>query len=185
MDEIAAVTPSYAGVNHQRLDRGERLQWPVWDAQHPGTPILHVGKFSRGKGKFHVVDHLPPEEQPNADFPLILTTGRVLYHWHGGELSRRSSALLAECPESLVEVSPEDAIRLGVKDGLPVLVLSRRGEVVARALVTSRVAAGVVFANFHFPGVANANNLTIRALDPLAKIPEYKVCAVRLECEPR
>lgn len=182
MDEIAAVTPSYAGVNCRRLEQGDRLQWPVWDAQHQGTPILHVGKFTRGKGKFHVVDHLPPEEQPDADFPLILTTGRVLYHWHGGELSRRSPALLAECPESLVEVSPEDAIRLGVKDGLPVRVVSRRGEVVARALVTSRVAAGVVFANFHFPGVANANNLTIRALDPLAKIPEYKVCAVRVEC---
>ena len=181
MDEVAVLAPSYAGVNHQRLKRGERLQWPVWDAQHPGTPILHVGKFTRGKGKFHVVDHLPPEEQPDADFPLILTTGRVLHHWHGGELSRRSSALLAECPDSLVEVSPDDAQRFGVADGAPVRVVSRRGEVIAHALVTHRVATGVVFANFHFPGAANANNLTIRALDPLAKIPEYKVCAVRVE----
>jgi formate dehydrogenase major subunit/formate dehydrogenase alpha subunit len=181
MDEIAAVTPSYAGVDYRRLNRGERLQWPVCDAQHPGTPVLHVKKFSRGKGKFHVVDHLPPQEQPDDEFPLILTTGRVLYHWHGGELSRRSSALLAECPESLVEISPDDAVRLGVTDGAPVRVVSRRGEVVALALVTHRVGASVVFANFHFPGVANANNLTIRAVDPIAKIPEYKVCAVRVE----
>jgi formate dehydrogenase alpha subunit len=181
MDEVAAVTPSYAGVNHRRLNAGERLQWPVWDTRHEGTPILHVGKFTRGKGKFHVIDHLPPEELPDADFPLILTTGRVLYHWHGGELSRRSSALVAECSESLVEISADDAVRNGVTDGAPVRVVSRRGEVVAKALITQRVATGVVFANFHFPGVANANNLTIRALDPLAKIPEYKVCAVRLE----
>jgi formate dehydrogenase alpha subunit len=181
MDEIASVTPSYAGVNHQRLERGERLQWPVLNAQHPGTPILHVGTFTRGKGKFHVVDHVPPEEQPDSFFPLFLTTGRVLYHWHGGELSRRSPSLLAECPESLVEVSPDDALRIGIADGAFVRVISRRGEVVARTLITRRVAAGVVFANFHFPGVANANNLTIRAVDPIAGIPEYKVCAVRLE----
>jgi len=88
---------------------------------------------------------------------------------------------LAECPEPLVEVSPEDAARLGLQEGVPVRVLSRRGEMVARAAITNRVAAGIVFANFHFAGQANANNLTIRALDPIAKIPEYKVCAVRIE----
>jgi formate dehydrogenase alpha subunit len=181
MREIAAVTPSYAGVNHQRLERGERLQWPVLDEHHPGTPILHVGTFTRGKGRFHVVDHLPPHELPDADYPLLLTTGRVLYHWHGGELSRRSAALLAEYPEPLVEISPEDAARLRLSDGTSVRVVSRRGEMVARAAVTERVAGGIVFGNFHFPGLANVNNLTIRALDPIAKIPEYKVCAVRIE----
>lgn len=181
MAEIAAVTPSYGGVSHARLERGERLQWPVPDSRHAGTPILHVGRFSRGKGRFHAVDHLPAAEQPDHDYPWILTTGRVLYHWHGGELSRRAQGLLQACPESLVEVSPADAVRVGLDSRSFVRVKSRRGELVARAVITERVAPGVVFANFHFPGPENANNLTIAALDPVAKIPEYKVCAVALE----
>jgi formate dehydrogenase alpha subunit len=179
--EIAAVTPSYAGITAQRLERGERLQWPVPDATHPGTPILHVGQFTRGLGKFHAVDHLPAAELPDAEYPLVLTTGRVLYHWHGGELTRRARGLLAVCPEAVVEVSPEDAARAGLHGEVTVRVRSRRGEVVARAVVTDRVAPGVVFGNFHFPGQSNINNLTIAALDPIAKIPEYKVCAVAIE----
>jgi predicted molibdopterin-dependent oxidoreductase YjgC len=135
----------------------------------------------RGKGRFHVVEHLPPQEQPDTDYPFVLTTGRVLYHWHGGELSRRSQSLLAESPEPLVEISPEDAGRLHVATGLAIRIVSRRGQMLARASVSERVASGVVFGNFHFPGEANVNNLTIRALDPVAKIPEYKVCAVRVE----
>jgi len=181
MREVAALTPSYAGVSHQRLERGERLQWPVPSASHPGTPILHVDRFTRGLGKFHVVEHLPPHELPNDEYPLVLTTGRVLYHWHGGELSRRSPTLLAQCPQPQVEISPEDARRLGLSVGSQVLVKSRRGEMLALADITDRVAAGTIFGNFHFPGPGNVNNLTIRALDPVAKIPEYKVCAVRLE----
>jgi formate dehydrogenase alpha subunit len=181
MREIAAVTPSYHGVSHERLERGERLQWPVWDQHHPGTPILHAGAFARGKGLFHVVDHLPPHESPDGEYPLLLTTGRVLYHWHGGELSRRSPVLLAEYPEPFIEISPEDAESLRLADHSVVRVVSRRGDMVVRAAVTDRVAAGVVFGNFHFPGDANVNNLTIRALDPIAKIPEYKACAVRVE----
>jgi formate dehydrogenase major subunit/formate dehydrogenase alpha subunit len=179
--EVAALTPSYAGISHARLERGERLQWPVPDDQHPGTPILHVGKFTRGKGLFHAVDHLPAQEQPDREFPLLLTTGRVLYHWHGGELSRRSQALLAECPEPMVEISTADAVGHSIEPGQRVRVTSRRGVLLARALVTDRVAGGVVFGNFHFPGEGNVNNLTILALDPIAKIPEYKVCAVRIE----
>jgi predicted molibdopterin-dependent oxidoreductase YjgC len=180
MQEIAAVTPSYGGISHERLARGERLQWPVPNANHPGTPILHVGQFTRGRGRFHVVEHLPPHESPDEAYPLLLTTGRVLYHWHGGELSRRSPALVAECPRPEVEISPEDARRWQVAAGDEVLVESRRGQLRAIAAVTDRVPAGVVFGNFHFPGVGNVNNLTIGALDPIAKIPEYKVCAVRL-----
>jgi formate dehydrogenase alpha subunit len=180
MQEIAAVTPSYAGIAHDRLHRGERLQWPVPHASHPGTPILHVGQFTRGRGKFHVAEHLPPHESPDEAYPLLLTTGRVLYHWHGGELSRRSPALVAECPQPEVEISPEDARRWQVATGGEVLVESRRGQLRAIAAVTDRVPAGVVFGNFHFPGAGNVNNLTIAALDPVAKIPEYKVCAVRL-----
>jgi formate dehydrogenase alpha subunit len=181
MEEVAAVTPSYAGVSHSRLERGERLQWPVADGSHPGTPVLHLGRFPRGGGRFHAVDHLPAAELPDADYPLVLTTGRVLYHWHGGELTRRARGLLEVCPEAIVEVSPEDAARVGLGDGRAVRVRSRRGEVVARAAVTDRSAPGVVFGNFHFPGPGNVNNLTVGALDPLAKIPEYKVCAVSLE----
>jgi formate dehydrogenase major subunit/formate dehydrogenase alpha subunit len=180
VDEIAALTPTYAGVSHARLHRGERLHWPVWDHTHAGTPILHVGQFTRGKGKFHACEHLPAAELPDADYPLYLTTGRVLYHWHGGEMTRRTQGLLAVYPEALVEISPEDAATHGLTDTSLVRVTSRRGDMVARAMITERVAPGVIFGNFHFPGVQNVNNLTIAALDPLAKIPEYKVCAVRL-----
>jgi formate dehydrogenase alpha subunit len=181
LDEVAALTPSYAGVSHARLERGERLQWPVPGPDRPGTPILHAGRFARGRGKFHAVEHLPPAELPDAAYPLLLTTGRVLYHWHGGELTRRARGLLEVCPEAVVEVSREDAARAGLGEGQVVRVRSRRGEVVARAAVTDRVAPGVVFGNFHFPGPGNVNNLTIAAVDPVAKIPEYKVCAVAIE----
>jgi formate dehydrogenase major subunit/formate dehydrogenase alpha subunit len=181
MEEIAAVTPSLAGVSHARLERGERLQWPVPDVNHPGTPLLHVGRFPRGRGRFHATDYLPPAELPDADYPLLLTTGRVLYHWHGGEISRRARGLMEACPEPRVEVSAEDAARIGLNGRPLVRVRSRRGEMVARALVTDRVQPSVVFGNFHFPGPGNVNNLTIAAVDPVAKIPEYKVCAAALE----
>ncbi len=181
MDEIAAVTPSYAGVSHERLEAGEQLHWPVKGPDHPGTPILHIGAFTRGKGKFHAIDHLPPKELPDAEYPMVLTTGRVLYHWHGGEMTRRAEGLLAIYPESLVEISPDDAVRLGLTGGSRLRVVSRRGEMLARAVVTDRVSPGLIFANFHFPGAENVNNVTIAALDPIAKIPEYKVCAVRVE----
>ena len=112
---------------------------------------------------------------------MVLTTGRVLYHWHGAEMTRRAHALLELYPQTVVEISPEDAARLGLNGRSVVRVKSRRGEMIAEALVTDRVCPGLVFGNFHFPGVQNVNNLTIAALDPVAKIPEYKVCAVRLE----
>jgi formate dehydrogenase major subunit/formate dehydrogenase alpha subunit len=181
MGEVAALTPAYAGINYARLERGEQLHWPVKGPDHPGTPILHIGQFTRGKGKFHVIDHLPAKELPDEEYPVLLTTGRVLYHWHGGEMTRRAKGLLEVYPESLVEISPDDAAQLGLNGDAWVRVTSRRGELVARAVVTDRVSAGLIFANFHFPGEQNANNLTIAALDPVAKIPEYKVCAVKLE----
>jgi formate dehydrogenase alpha subunit len=181
MEEVAILTPSYGGVSHARLERGDRLQWPVPDVSHPGRPVLHVGCFPRGQGKFHAIDHLPPAELPDAEYPLVLTTGRVLYHWHGGEISRRAKGLLEAYPEALVEISPEDAAKIGLNGRPMVRVRSRRGEMVARAVVTDRVAPGVVFSNFHFPGPSNVNNLTIGAVDPVAKIPEYKVCAAAIE----
>lgn len=180
LHEINALTPSYAGITPLRVDRGERLQWPVLDEQHHGTPILHVDRFARGLGKFHVVEHLPPAEVPDDEYPLLLTTGRVLYHWHGGELTRRSSGLASVCPEPMVEISREDAQRHDISHGDWIDVYSRRGQMRARAFLTARVAEGVVFGNFHFPGLGNVNNLTINRVDPVAKIPEYKVCAVQI-----
>lgn len=179
--EIAALTPCYAGVTYTRLDRGESLQWPVPDENHPGTPILHLGGIVRGKGKFHAIDHLPPEELPDAEFPWILTTGRVLYHWHAGEMTRRVPELLSIVPRPMIEIHPDDAQRLKLQEGSLLKVVSRRGETLGHAHVTDRVVPGVIFGNFHFPAKQNINNVTIDVTDPTAKIPEYKVCAVRVE----
>jgi formate dehydrogenase major subunit/formate dehydrogenase alpha subunit len=180
MDEIAALTPSYAGVSHQRLETGERLQWPVKSKEESGTPILHISQFARGLGKFTPIDHIPPAELPDDEYPWLLSTGRVLYHWHGGEMTRRSSGLMQVFGQSLIEINPEDAGRIGINGGKRVRVTSRRGSINAQAWVTDRVPPGMIFANFHFPE-ASANELTIAALDPVAKIPEYKICAVNLE----
>jgi formate dehydrogenase alpha subunit len=179
MDELAALTPSYAGVSYARLERGDQLQWPVRDNTHPGTPILHVGQFARGLGKFMPIDHIPPAEMPDDDYPMILSTGRVLYHWHGGEMTRRTKGLLQIYSEALIELNPYDAQHLGVDGHKRVRVSSRRGSIEAEAWITDRVPPGMVYANFHFPD-ASANELTIAALDPVAKIPEYKVCAVKV-----
>jgi len=181
MVEISAMTPSYAGISHARLEKGERLQWPVRDAQHAGTPILHTAGFARGKGKFAAIDHIPPAELPSDEYPMVLTTGRVLYHWHGGEMTRRARGLMAIYGHPLIEVSPDDAQRLELRDGQQrVRVTSRRGSIEAEAWITDRVPPGMVYANFHFPE-ASANELTLAELDPVAKIPEYKVCAVKVE----
>jgi formate dehydrogenase major subunit/formate dehydrogenase alpha subunit len=186
MAEVNALTPSYGGITHTRLDKGERLQWPCPNTEHPGTPILHTKAFARGKGKFMPIDHVPPAELPDDDYPFILSTGRVLYHWHGGEMTRRAQGLMAIYGQPLIEVNPDDAEKLGVNGHgdtdrrSRVKVTSRRGSIEAEAWVTERVPPGMVYANFHFPE-ASANQLTIAALDPVAKIPEYKVCAVKVE----
>jgi formate dehydrogenase alpha subunit len=181
MEEIAELTPVYGGVRYERLERGDQVHWPVPAPDHPGTPILHIERFTRGKGKFHVTEHIPPQEMPDEEYPLVLTTGRVLYHWHGAAMTRRAHALLELYPQTVVEISPEDAKKIGLDGKQVVRLISRRGEMIAKALVTDRVCPGLVFGNFHFPGEQNVNNLTINAVDPVAKIPEYKVCAVRLE----
>jgi formate dehydrogenase major subunit/formate dehydrogenase alpha subunit len=180
LQEAAALTPSYAGVSHARLERGDRLQWPVRDESHPGTPILHTAQFARGKGKFMPIDHIPPAEMPDDTFPLVLNTGRVLYHWHGGQMTRRAEGLVAVYERALVEINPSDAVHFELDDRCRVRITSRRGSIEAEAWITDRVPPGMVFANFHFPE-SPANELTIAALDPVAKIPEYKICAVRLE----
>lgn len=177
--EMATLTPQYAGMSHKRLEQGG-LQWPCPTADHPGTRILHTERFTRGKGLFCPVDYRPPAEETDEDYPYILSTGRMLFHWHGGTLSRRSAGLDTIAPEAEVEISPADAAVLGIERGDLVRVTSRRGQVVAAAKVTRRSPPGTVFMTFHFAEAA-ANLLTIDALDPTAKIPEYKVCAVNVE----
>ena len=180
MAEVNALTPIYGGITYERLNNGEQLQWPVPTEEHAGTPILHVGNFSRGVGHFEPVEHTPPDELPDEEYPLMLTNGRVLYHWHGGEMTRRAAGLKEMYPEAKIEISPTDARERGIHDGAMMKVASRRGEIMAKAQVTDRVPTGLIFATFHYPDSA-VNFLTNPALDPIAKIPEYKVCAVKVE----
>jgi formate dehydrogenase major subunit/formate dehydrogenase alpha subunit len=180
LDEINALTPSYGGITHERLQKGERLQWPCPTLDHPGTPILHTKGFTRGKGKFMPIEHVPPAEKPDDAYPMVMSTGRVLYHWHGGQMTRRAKGLMQVYGEALVELNPNDAERLGVNGKKIVRVTSRRGSIEAEAWVTDRVPPGMVYANFHFPE-ASANELTHASLDPVSKIPEYKVTAVKVE----
>jgi len=179
MEEIARLTPSYGGMFYYRLDK-EGLQWPCPDANHPGTKYLHKGKFTRGKGKFSAVEFKEAAELPDEEYPLIFTTGRVLYHFHTGTVTRRSKGLNEIYPEALVEISPQDAEELNIIDGEIIEVASRRGKIRVKAQVTERSAKGVVFMSFHFKEAA-ANLLTNAALDPISKIPEYKVCAVKIK----
>ena len=179
-EEINALTPIYAGITWERMEAGDALHWPVLGPDHPGTPILHVSKFSRGLGRFAAVDHVPPAELPDDDYPLMLTTGRVIYHWHAGEMTHRAAGLEAMYPEALVEIHPRDAARAGIDANGLMKVASRRGEILAKAQITDRVEPGLIFTTFHFAESA-ANFLTNPALDPVAKIPEFKVCAVKVE----
>jgi formate dehydrogenase alpha subunit len=180
MGEIAALTPSYGGVTYDRLDTLGFLQWPCPNVDHPGTPYLHKDRFSRGVGKFTPVRFREAAELPDEAYPLILTTGRMMFHFHTGTMTRRSPKLNKEVGEGYVEVSPDDARNLGIREGEPVQLVSRRGQIETRAWITRRVSPGIVFVPFHFAESA-ANVLTNAAFDPVAKIPEYKVCAVRLE----
>lgn len=177
LEEMGRLVPEYAGVKYARIDQ-VGLQTPVLDDQHPGTPFLFAERFPRGRGKLHPLEYSPSAEMADADYPFILTTGRVLEHWHGGTITRHSW-LDDLWPEALVEIHPADAARLGVADAHAVRVTSRRGTIVLRARVTKKSVSGVVFIPFHFAEAA-ANLLTIDVLDPQAKIPEYKVCAVRI-----
>ena len=179
-EEIRRVTPSYAGITYARLETGGGLQWPCPTTEHPGTVYLHRGQFARGKGAFFAIDHRDPAEMPDADYPMILTTGRVLYQYHTGTMSRRSPGLEEKAPECRVEIAAGDAIDYGIGDGEAVRLRTRRGEIVARAQISPKAVAGTIFVPFHYVE-ASANKLTIAALDPVAKIPEYKVCAVHLE----
>jgi formate dehydrogenase major subunit len=178
-NEIRKLTPSYAGITYQRLEKAG-LQWPCPTEDHPGTKFLHKDRFSRGKGAFTAIDYKPPAEEPDADFPLFLTTGRAFVHYHSGTMTRVSPTLNREMGTGYVEISPTDAKNIGIKDGERVKVSSRRGEIQIKAKVSGKVNRGVVFIPFHFAEAA-ANVLTNPVYDPVAKIPEYKACAVKVE----
>lgn len=179
-EELVAVTPIYRGMSHERVV-GDGLQWPCPSPDHPGTPVLHVGKFSRGLGKFNRILARDPAEQTDEEYPLILTTGRVLYHYHTGTMTRRSGPLSWVEPRGYIEINAQDAAAVDVLDGRAVVVKSRRGMVRTKAKISERVPPGTVFLAFHWRE-APANMLTQDfALDPVAKIPEYKVSAVRIE----
>ncbi len=178
-NEITTVTPSYAGISYERLEK-EGIQWPCPTSEHQGTKFLHKDKFSRGLGLFTAIEFIPPDELPDKEYPFLLTTGRVLYHYHTGTMTKRAQGLSERCPESLVEINPIDADKLGIAEGQTVKVASRRGKVEAKACVTQKSAPGTIFMNFHFTDTP-VNLLTNPALDPTGKIPEYKVCAVKLE----
>jgi formate dehydrogenase alpha subunit len=185
MDEIASLTPIYGGISFERLARRRPgidsvgLQWPCPDKSHPGTKFLHKGKFTRGKGKFHAVEFKDPAELPSREYPFVLSTGRLLYQFHTGTMTRKSSAINQVSPTGFVEIHPDDAKRLGISDGLMVEVVTTRGKVTTPAKVTPDIGKGWLFMPFHFEE-GPANMLTIDELDPLAKIPEYKVCAANI-----
>ena len=182
-EEMRRLTPDFAGISYERLDREGGVHWPCPSEDHPGTPFLFADTFPRGRGKFWPLEFGTKSELPDDEFPFILSTGRVLYHWHGGTLSRHS-ALDEIWPEATVEVSPADAARLGLATGDWVEVASRRGAIRLRAMVSGRSPEGTVFIPFHFVEAA-ANVLTLNRVDPRAKIPDFKVCAVRLaKCDP-
>ncbi len=175
--EMAGVVPELRGVTYDRIDR-VGLQTPVWDEAHPGTPHLFTETFPSGRGRFFPLEYVPAAEPPDEEYPYILTTGRLLEHWHGGTLTRHSQ-LDALYPQPLLDMHEVDAARAGVKSGDVVRVASRRGSVVLRANVSPKTNPGVVFIPMHFAEAA-ANLLTIAALDPQAKIPEFKACAVNV-----
>ena len=180
MDEVASLTPSFAGISHKRLDEVGSLQWPCPSKDHPGTPILHVGKFARGLGYFYPAKYVPSAELPDAEYPYILMTGRILYHYTTRAMTGRTPELMEIAGKSFIEMNIKDADALGIKDGDKVKVASRRGEIQTTAVVGTKVSPGETWMPFHFPD-GNANWLTNAALDKYARIPEYKVCAVKVE----
>jgi formate dehydrogenase alpha subunit len=179
-NEIGRAWPAMAGITYARLDGGG-LQWPCPTREHPGTPHLFEGGFPRGKARFTPVCYKPSLEQPDKEYPFLLTTGRMLFQYHTGTMTRRVKAIETVAHESYVEINPDDASTLSVKDGMQVKVTSRRGSITVKAKVNRKTDKGVVFIPFHFKEAA-ANVLTSSTgLDPLCKIPSYKVSAVRIE----
>jgi predicted molibdopterin-dependent oxidoreductase YjgC len=178
-NEIGRAWPAMSGITYGRLEEGG-LQWPCPTHEHPGTPHLFEDGFPRGKGRFTVVPYKPSVELPDKEFPFLLTTGRMLFQYHTGTMTRRVKSIEKVAPEAYLEINPKDAETLSVTNGMPVTVTSRRGSITVKAKVSERTEKGVVFIPFHFREAA-ANVLTSNAsLDPVCRIPSYKVSAVRL-----
>lgn len=182
LTEINELVEIYRGITWERLKDGIGIQWPCRSPEDPGTPILHVGKFARGKGKFHVVEWKQPPDWRNEEYPYLLTTGRVYYQWHTGSLTRRIPVLEREAPHPIIEMNPDDAKEIGVRENWKVTVESRYGKVWAYVKYNSGLPRKVVFMPFHYKE-APANKLVGKHLDPIAKIPEYKVTAVKVYVE--
>lgn len=176
MEEIANLVPSYGGIHYERL-KGDGIQWPCPSWEHLGTPYLHKDKFTRGKGIFNPADFILPNELPDEQYPFLLSTGRTLYHYNSGSMTRKVKGLNEIYPEVIVEIHPIDAENKAIADGNMAKLVSRRGELIAKVRITKRCPQGIVFVPFHF-GEASVNFLTNDALDPVARIPEFKVCAV-------
>jgi len=179
-NEMASLTPSYAGMSYARLEK-EGLQWPCPTVEHPGTKVLHVGNFSRGKGYFKGIEHIPSAELTDDEYPLLLTTGRMLYHY--GITTRHSPTLMSFWPEELIEINPIDARKLNLETGDKVKISSRRGSVVTKVRLTEKVQPGIIFMSYHFADTP-VNILTNDVFDPISKTAEYKVAAVRIEPVP-
>ncbi|KDR94863.1 formate dehydrogenase, alpha subunit [Peptoclostridium litorale DSM 5388] len=179
-DEIASLTPQYGGIDYKRIENEGGLQWPCPTKDHPGTKYLHSASIARGKGLFVPCEYMESAETPDRQYPLIMTTGRVLYHYHTRTMTGKIEGLNQKSPCSYVEINPATANKLGIADGEIVRVVSKRGEIETMAKLTDIVEEEVVFMPFHFANGA-ANMLTNTELDPKSKIPELKVCAVRIE----
>jgi formate dehydrogenase alpha subunit len=179
MHELKGLAPIYGGVSHESLEELS-LQWPCPEHGHPGTPVLHCERFSRGLGRFMPIDYSPPAESPDEEYPLLLTTGRNLYQFHTGTMTRRVKGLSQRVSEEKLEINPQDAAALGVADGETVKISSRRGSLSLKTQVTDITPPGVVYMTFHF-WESPVNLLTGAGRDPTAKTPDYKVCAVRVE----
>jgi len=181
MEEIASLIPSFGGISHKRLDEEpDGLQWPCLDKDHPGTPMLHKDKFTRGLGLFYPAEYIESKEMPDKDYPLMLVTGRMLYHYNTRAMTGKTEGLNQICDESYIEINLSDANNLSINNGDKVKVLSRRGVVETTARVGNIVGVGEVFMTFHFPD-GNVNKVTNSCTDEIARIPEYKVCAVKIE----
>jgi len=180
MLEINILTPQYSGITAERIDNGETLQWPCPSSVHPGTKFLHKDKFARGKGLLTAIEHIQSKELPDKEYPFVMSTGRILYHYHTGSMSRRSKSLNSYVKDAYFEMNSEDMKELRIKNGDKVKVSSRRGTITIAANESEKVKKGNIFVPFHFAEAA-ANRLTIDELDPVSKIPEYKICAVKID----
>jgi predicted molibdopterin-dependent oxidoreductase YjgC len=182
-DELAALTPILAGISYARIDK-LGLQWPCPTKEHPGTRFLHNDRFTRGKGMFHVIKFRPPAEEPDDEFPMILSTGRTLYNYNIGNMTRKAGVIDQKDPANFVEMHVDDAARMGIRDGTNVRVRTRRGALVVRARVAGKVRPGMLWMPFHH-AEASTNLLTNDAFDSVTRTPEYKCCAARIESVPK